>query len=189
MLFQEETSLGAPGAAPPWYALYTRHQHEKVVARVLERKGLEIFLPLYEATRRWKDRWKRLALPLFPCYVFVRTSLERRLDMLSAPGVFSIVGFGQPAAIPYSEIEAIRRVIGSDMRIQPYPFLKCGDWVRVKSGALAGIEGILVRKKNLARLVLSVEILGRSAAIEVDALSVERISPRPLNRGTLVGPV
>ncbi len=159
-----------------WYALYTRHQHEKVVAESLSKNGFEVFLPLYDVVRQWKDRTKRLSLPLFSCYVFLRGGLERRLSILSTPGVYSILGIaGQPAAIPQVEIDAIRKVTESSLRVEPHPFLRCGDWVRVTSGPLTGVEGILVRKKNLSRLVLSAELLEKSVAVEVDAFRVARL--------------
>jgi transcription antitermination factor NusG len=168
-----------------WYAVYTRHQHEKAVAENFSGRGLEVFLPLYETLRQWNDRQKRLSLPLFPCYVFYRGNVERRARVLSTPGVHSIVGFGgQPAAIQETEIEAIRIAVTSGLRAEPFPFLQCGDRVRVKAGPLEGIEGILVRKKNSSRLILSAELLQKSMAVEVDAFSVEpvrsRIPARPL---------
>lgn len=177
MSVQNYEPMGNPDGASPWYALFTRHQHEKAVANNLSSKGFEIFVPLYSALHRWKDRNKQLLLPLFPCYVFLRGGLNRRLEVVSTPGVFAFVGTGgQPAAIPTPEIEAIRRATDAPFRIEPHPFLKCGDRVRVKSGPLKGIEGILVRKKNLVRLVISMELLGKSAAVELDALDVERVS-------------
>ncbi len=168
---------GDAGFAGSWYALYTRHQHEKAVAQILSNKGFEIFLPLYTVAHRWQDRTKQLLLPLFPCYVFLRGELDRRLQILTTPGVHTIVGWaGRPAVIPEVEIDAVRRMVESSLRVEPHPFLKCGDWVRVRSGPLQGLEGILVRKKNLLRLVLSVEVLGRSAAVEVDVCMVERVA-------------
>jgi transcription antitermination factor NusG len=164
-----------------WYAVCTRHQHEKVVARILEYKNFEIFLPLYKARRSWKDRIKELSVPLFPGYLFVQAGSERWLQILTTAGVSSIVSCGErPAAIPFSEIEGVRRIVESTLRVEPHPFLKSGDWVRVKDGPIAGVEGILLRKKNIARLVLSVEMLGKSAAVEVDATHVERIPGKPL---------
>jgi transcription antitermination factor NusG len=164
-----------------WYAVCTRHQHEKVVARILEYKNFEIFLPLYKARRRWQDRIKELSVPLFPGYLFVQAGSERWLQILTTAGVSSIVSCGErPAAIPFSEIERVRRIVESTLRVEPHPFLKSGDWVRVKDGPIAGVEGILLRKKNIARLVLSVEMLGKSAAVEVDATHVERIPRKPL---------
>jgi transcription termination/antitermination protein NusG len=169
------TRLGEGEAQGGWYALYTRHQHEKTVEDLLTRKGFTTFLPLYAAARRWKDRNKILSLPLYPNYVFLHGGLDRRLAILTTPGVIGVVGFaGRASAIPNAEIEVIRRVIDNRLNVEPYPFMKCGDWVRVKSGPLEGIEGILVRKKNLYRLVLSVELLQKSVSVEVDALAVER---------------
>jgi transcription elongation factor/antiterminator RfaH len=159
-----------------WYAVCTRHQHEKTAARILEYKEFEVFLPLYKARHRWKDRIKEVTVPLFPGYLFVREGFKRWLGILTTPGVSSIVSCGgQPATIPFSEIEGVKRVVESTLRVEPHPFLKSGDWVRVKHGPIAGVEGILLRKKNVARLVLSVEMLGKSAAVEVDATDVERI--------------
>lgn len=168
-----------------WYTVYTRHQHEKAVAENLLGRGLEVFLPVYEVLRQWNDRRKRLSLPLFPCYVFFRGNFERRARVLSTPGVHSIVTIGgQPAPIQETEIEAIRRAVTSGLRAEPFPFLQCGDRVRVKAGPLEGIEGILIRKKNTSRLILSAELLQKSMAVDVDAFSVEpvrsRIPARPL---------
>jgi transcription antitermination factor NusG len=168
-----------------WYALYTRHQHEKTVNQLLTNKGFNTFLPLYATSHNWKDRTKSLSLPLFPCYVFLKGGIERRLQILTTPGVYGLVSSaGQPAAIPEVEIEAIRRVVESGARVEAHPYLKCGNWVRVRSGPLTGIEGILVRKKNISRLVLSVQILGTAAAIEVAALQVEAINT-PMGRDSL----
>jgi transcription antitermination factor NusG len=172
----------------PWYALHTRHQHEKMVDQILTNKGFNTFLPLYATTHNWKDRTKALSLPLFPCYVFLKGGIQRRLQILTTPGIYGLVSSaGQPAAIPDIEIEAIRRVVESGTRVEAYPFLKCGNWVRVKCGPLAGIEGILVRKKNISRLVLSVEILGTAASIEVAAFQVEAVKA-PRSRNSSSGP-
>lgn len=163
--------------APAWWVLYTRHQHEKKVADMLSTKGLEVFLPLYESVRRWKDRNKALALPLFPCYVFLRGGLDRRLQIVTTPGVHMILFHGEQVAIvPEPEIEAIRRAVDGPYRIEPHPFLKCGDRVRVIRGSLEGVEGILVRKKNLYRLVLSVDMMAQSVAVEIDVTDVEPIT-------------
>jgi len=170
-----------------WWAVYTRHQHEKTVVEHLSANGIETFLPVYQVVRQWKDRKKHLSLPLFPCYVFVRGSSERRVQVVSAPGVFSIVSVaGHPAPIPATQIDAIRLAVGSALRVEPHPFLRCGDWVRIKSGPLADVEGILVRKKGSYRLILSAELLQKSLAVEVDAFSVEPLArqsdgPHPPN--------
>lgn len=163
-----------------WYAVYTKHQHEKVVARSLAYKGFEIFLPLYASTRTWKDRVKLLYLPLFPCYVFFKGDVGRRLDIITTPGIHALVSNSdQPAAIPAAEIEGIGQAVRSGVRVEPHPFLKIGDWVRVKCGPLAGVQGILVRKKDIYRLVLSVEMLGQAASVEVDAVLLDRLNGKP----------
>jgi transcription antitermination factor NusG len=159
-----------------WRALYTRHHHEKSVARTLTAKGFTVFLPLYSAPRRWKDRTKVISFPLFSCYVFINGGLDRHLDIVTTAGVHGFVCCGGfPAVIPPQEIDGIRQVIERSVKIEPHPFIKCGDRIRVKAGPLEGIEGILVRKKKFSRLVLTVELLGKSAAVEVDVSIVERI--------------
>jgi transcription antitermination factor NusG len=160
-----------------WWALYTRHQHERVVADVLSAKGFEVFLPLYDSIRRWKDRQKLLSLPLFPCYVFIRGEVGRCLQVVNTPGVHMILNQGEHfAVIPENEIQAIRRTVEGPFRMEPHPFLRCGDRVRVICGSLQGVEGILVRKKNQFRLVLSVDMLAKSVAVEIDAADVESVS-------------
>jgi transcription antitermination factor NusG len=165
---------GAVGVGSPWWAVYTRHQHEKVVAQVLSTKGFEVFLPLYDSVRRWKDRNKTLSLPLFPGYVFLRGGLGRRLHVLTTPGVHTILYNGERiAVIPNEEIDGIRKAVNSPARVEPHPFLRCGETVRVTRGSLEGVQGVLVRKKSLYRLVLSVEMLAQSVAVEIDAADVE----------------
>ncbi len=182
-------SPAVAGIESQWWALYTRHQHEKVVAEVLSAKGFEVFLPLYDSTRRWKDRRKTLSLPLFPCYVFVRGELQRRLQVVTTPGVHMILTHGDRAAIiPNSEIDAIRRSVEGRFRVEPHPFLNCGDRVRVTRGSLEGVEGILVRKKSQFRLVLSVEMLARSVGVEVDVADVEPVGARGNGATTLLTP-
>lgn len=158
-----------------WYALYTRHQHEKNAEQILGNKGFQTFLPLYRTTHQWKDRKKELWLPLFPCYVFLNGGLQRSTEILKTPGVLGFVtNGGRPAVVPSDEIHAVRQLASSG-NVEPHPFLKTGDKVRVKAGSLAGVEGILVRKKNEARLVISVEMLGKSVSTEIDVSAVERI--------------
>jgi transcription termination/antitermination protein NusG len=157
-----------------WWAVYTRHQHEKVVAEALAAKDFEVFLPLYESTRRWKDRNKVLSLPLFPCYLFVRSSLDRKLHVATTPGVHMILTRGERVAVvPNAEIAAIQRAVGGSFSVEPFPFLKCGTRVRVIRGALEGVEGLLIRKKSKFRLILSVDMLAQSVAVEVQACDVK----------------
>jgi len=164
-----------------WWAVYTRHQHEKVVAGMLSAKGFEVFLPLYESTRRWKDRSKVLMLPLFPCYLFLRGEHHRRLQAVTTPGVHMILCNGEHVAtVPEAEIQSIRKTVEGAFRVEPHPYLKCGERVRVKRGALEGVEGILIRKKNQYRLVLSVGILSQSVGVEIDASDVEHVAAQGL---------
>lgn len=173
-----QTEVRDATPVPEWYALFTRYQHEKPVAFALSNKGYDVFLPLYSSVRRWQDRDKQLWLPLFPSYVFLHGGLERQLQILTTPGVIHIVGCaGRPAVVPRHQLNAVRQMIESQMRVESHPYLLCGDRVRVKTGALMGLEGILTRKKGIARLVVSMEMLGRSAAVEIDHSNVERIGP------------
>ena len=183
MLRNEEiASLTGSPCASWWHAPYIRHQHEKVVAQALSGKGFEVFLPQYRTVHRWKDRRKELLLPLFPNYLFIRGGLDRMLSIVTTPGVHALVSWGgRPADIPSEEIEAVRRLVESPLQVEPHPFLKCGDRVRIKSGPLEGIEGILVRKTQGFRLVLSVEMLSKSAAVEVDVSTVERLRAAETN--------
>ena len=161
-----------------WYALFTRHQHEKSVALALSNKKYEVYLPLYRSVRRWQDRAKQIWLPLFPCYVFIREGMDRQLQILTTPGMIHIVGWaGRPAIVPQAQPDAVRQIIESCLIFETHAYLKSGDRVRVKTGPLSGLEGILTRKKGEARLVVSMDMLGRSAAVEIDVLNVERIGP------------
>jgi transcription antitermination factor NusG len=164
------------GQDPQWHAVYTRHQHERAVATVLSEKGFEVFHPTYRVVHRWKDRDKKLELPLFAGYLFFADGMDRRLEILSTPGVHMILMAGSvPAVIPNQEMEAIRRAVSSSLAIEPHPLISEGDVVRVKSGPLTGVQGILQRKRDQFRLVLSIQMLGRAAAVEIDAFAVERI--------------
>jgi transcription antitermination factor NusG len=169
--------VGLDGTNGAWCALHVRHQHEKAVAQILSTKGFETLLPLYSAKRQWKDRVKQLSLPLFPCYLFLRYGFERRLEVLTTPGVHGFVGVGGRATpIPQTEMDAVRQIIKKGIGVEPHAYLRCGDWVRVKSGPLEGIEGFLIRKKNHSRLVISVALLQKSAAVEVDVTMVEPLA-------------
>ena len=170
---EARTSL-AVETDPLWYAAYTSANHEKRVAEQLGVRSVEHFVPLYESVRRWKDRKVRLQLPLFPGYVFVRLGLRDRLRVLQVPGVARLVGFnGLPCALPDSEIEALKAGLASGVRAEPHRYLTVGRRVRVKTGPLAGMEGVLARKKNGARFVISLDLIMRSVAVDVDALELE----------------
>jgi len=159
-----------------WYAAYSCANHEKSVARQLELRSIESFLPLYERPSRWKDRTVKLQLPLFPGYVFVRLAIEKKLGVLQVPGVVRLVGFnGHPAPLPEEEMQALREGLSGSLRVEPCPYLQIGRRVRVKSGALRGLDGILLKKKNGYRFVLSLELIQRSMAVEVDAVDIEDV--------------
>jgi transcription antitermination factor NusG len=159
-----------------WYALYTRHQHERAVVGSVTRRGIEAFLPLHNTYSRWSDRVKTIQRPLFPCYVFVRMEARWHSTVLQTPGVHFIVGNSVgPCPIPGEEIAAIARSLHNKILLEPWPFLTAGDRVRIKTGPMEGVEGILIRKKNNDRLVLSVGLLQRSVALEIDGYLLERI--------------
>ena len=157
-----------------WYAAYTNPRHEKYVAQQMSGHRIDCFLPMYKSVRRWKDRRKELELPLFPGYVFVRIGLKDRLRVLESPGVVQIVSFGgKPVPLPDSEIDVLRHGGITRGRLEPHPYLKIGRRVRVRSGPMAGIEGILTRRKDRFRLVISIDLIMRSVAVEVDEADIE----------------
>ncbi len=157
-----------------WYVAQTCAHHEKRVAEQLNARYIEHFLPLYETVSHWKDRRVRLQLPLFAGYVFVRVPLHERLRALQIPSVARFVGFGgMPVPIPDHEMEALRSGLTSTLRIQPHPYLTVGRRVRIKSGPLAGLNGILLRKKGGFRFVLSVELIQRSVIADVDIADID----------------
>lgn len=167
-----EPALPCPAADSRWYAVYTCANHEKTVAQQLELRSIESFLPLYEKVSRWKDRRVKLQLPLFSGYLFVRTMLAEKLRVLQVPGVVCLVGLkGNPTPLVDDEIEAIRWGL-TKLRAEPHPFLRVGHRVRIKSGPLAGLEGILLRKKGNCRFVLSLELIQRSISADIDIADV-----------------
>lgn len=166
-----------------WYAAYTSANHEKRVAEQLGVRGVEHFLPLYASARRWKDRRVTLHLPLFPGYVFVRVALRDRLRVVEVPGVARLVGFdGSPSALPDQEIGALRSGLESGVRAEPHPYLTVGRRVRLMSGPLAGITGVVLRRKGRFRVVISIESIERSIAVDTELADIEieasPISPR-----------
>lgn len=173
---------------PRWYALTVKPNHERAAAQALESKGLETFVPLYRSRRRWSDRIKELELPLFAGYVFCRFASTERARILSTPGVNSVVGFGnQSAPVDDGEIQAVRTLVASGLPVGPWPFLRVGERVRVEAGPLCGVEGILTQVKDAWRVVVSIELLQRSIAAEVDRDSlsvVTRPAPPPGPRST-----
>ena len=172
-----EAYLGSSAVAVhPWFALQVRIRHESDVALHLQGKGYEWFLPLYKTRRRWSDRVKQLEVPLFPGYVFCRFNPQDRLPILKTPGVRQIVGNQHtPLPVDESEIRALQTLVLSGAPNQPCPFLSVGDRVRVQSGALRDLEGILVDVKGRQRLVISVTLLCRSVAVEIDRADVASV--------------
>jgi transcription antitermination factor NusG len=153
-----------------WYALHVRPKYERVVANALTSKGLDCFLPVHRVQKRWSDRLHQSEEPLFPCYLFGRIDPLRRLPILVTPGVISIVSYGtEPARIDEGEMEAIQTIAQSQVLAEPWPYLQAGDTVCIEKGPLAGLSGILVRAKSSCRLVVSISLIQRSIAAEVDA--------------------
>jgi len=164
---------GAFDEAPKWYALYTCPRHEKVVQQHLQARSLESYLPLYKSVRRWNDRQAVIELPLFPGYLFVRIPLSVRMRALTVPGVVSLVSFrGQPACVADEEIQAIQTSV-AEGAAEPYPYLAKGKCIRIASGPLKGLKGVVVRRKGKLRAVISVESIMKSFAVEVDAADVD----------------
>ena len=174
-----ETKIESPKMKPKWVAVYTATHHESRVHSLLAERGVESFLPVYTARRQWKKRPPvAVQFPLFPNYVFVRIA-ERRSVILGTPGVFSIVGSGKNAwELPDKEIETLRIGI-RERKVEPHPYLNLGERARVVSGVLAGLEGIVVRKKNNLQMVLSLDQIMRSVAIAVDARELEPVRQGP----------
>ena len=163
--------------AVSWFAVYTSSRHEKRVAKHLFERDIESFLPLYGKEHRWaKHSMVRLELPLFPNYVFVHIAPRQRIATLEVPGVLGMVGRGPvPSPLPDAEIESLRA--GLELgRVEPYPYLTAGERVRIKAGPMTGLAGILLRKKNELRLVLSLDLIQRSVAVEIDVQDVEPAS-------------
>jgi transcription antitermination factor NusG len=162
-----------------WFALRVKSRVERVVALAARNKGFEEFLPLYRSRRQWTDRTKSLDLPLFPGYVFCRLNPERRLPILTIPGVLHFVGIGKiPVPIEESEIAGIRRAVESGLFTEPWPFLEVGQRVRLEAGPLAGLEGILVEARKQHKLAVSINLLKRSVAV-----AIERHWAAPLETG------
>jgi transcription antitermination factor NusG len=178
------TALRSAGVSAPsreyaetrWYAAYTCANHEKRIAEQLHLRGVEFFLPLYDTVRRWKDRRVLMQFPLFPGYIFVHMPLGQQLRIVQVPGVVRLVGFGSiPAPLPDEQIETLRNALVQKVGTTPHPYLTVGRHVRIISGSLAGLSGILLRNKSSYRVVLSLELIMRSVAVEVDVADIEPI--------------
>ncbi len=170
--------MESANSSHPWFALHVRARYENIVAEHLRGKGYEWFLPLYQCRRRWSDRIKEIKLPLFPGYIFCRFNAQNRLPILTTPGVVQVVGIaGTPIPIDEAEITAIQTVVQSGLPTQPWPFLQIGDRARIDYGPLCGLEGILLAFKGQHRIVLSITLLQRSVAVEIDSAYVSPVSP------------
>jgi transcription antitermination factor NusG len=176
---REPIIVSGPGVHPQperhsdeqnWFAAYTYARHEKSVARQLDERNINCFLPLYRSWHHWADRRKQVELALFPSYVFVRIDPRERLRVLQLPGVVRLVSFnGTPTPLPETDIERLRNGLEQGIYAQPHPYLRAGRRVLVVRGPLAGVRGILLRKKDKVRFVISIDVLMRSIAVELDA--------------------
>jgi transcription antitermination factor NusG len=191
----EEFSDQAPGqtgtevtTSSQWFALYTTCRHEKRIAQHLSQREIEHYLPLYRAERKWRDGSRvTLDLPLFPSYIFVRIQRAQRVRVLSVPGALAVVGGtgGEPAPLPDTAMDALRAGL-QQHRVEPHPLLCVGQLARIRSGAFAGMEGIVVRKKSGLRVVLTLEQIMQSVAVELDEADVEPLNAGRENDGRLL---
>lgn len=155
----------------------TQPRHEKAVATRLSGRGVECFLPLYEAQHRWSRGVARVELPLFPGYLFTRIAPTDKLQVLTDSSVLRLVTFGgQPAAVPDGQIEALREAIARQLRLEPHPYLRLGSRARIHFGPFRGVEGTVIRKNNRTTVVLSIDLIERAVAIEFEACDVAAIS-------------
>lgn len=160
-----------------WFALYTRSRHEKLVDGELRKKGLETFLPLRSITRHWSDRNKIVQEPLFKGYLFVRLPLRDRWTILNTKGAVRFVGphLSDPVEVPERELLTVKQFIAEQINVDPFPYLKEGERVYVRSGPFKGAEGFIVRKDNHCRLVISLDLLMQSVSIQIDQAQVEKV--------------
>jgi transcription antitermination factor NusG len=166
---REAVTVHARAGDEDWFAVRVRSNHERKVASSLEHRGIESFLPLYRKRCRWSDRMREVDYPLFTGYVFSRFAVERRLPVLQVPGVVSIVGRGrEPVPVDAGEMQALRLLVASIQAAEPFPYLRIGDRVRVDRGPLKGLEGQLVASRRGSRFVVSVSLLQRAVAVEID---------------------
>jgi transcription antitermination factor NusG len=165
--------------AVPWFAVRVKSQCEQSVAHAFRQRDYEEFLPLYWSRRRWSDRIKMLQLPLFAGYLFCRFDPSQRARILEVPGVVHIAGIGKiPLAVDSAEVEAIRLAVNSGQRLEPWNHMQVGDTVRVEEGPLCGLQGVLLRLKGGSHLILSIKMLQRGVAVEVERSLVVPCAPR-----------
>jgi len=167
-----------PLTDPAWYALYTRSRFEKKLLLELTDRSVEVFLPMREVLSRWKDRRKRIWLPLFPGYIFINhiDTPENRYRILNIPGAVRFVGIeGRPEPVPDEQIDGVRRFLEASIAVDPYPYLQVGQRVEIIAGPLKGITGILVQKRGKFRFVLQVDLIRQAVSVEIDASDVRPI--------------
>lgn len=160
---------------PAWYALYTKSRFEKKVFSELADRQIDVFLPMREILSRWKDRKKKIWIPLFPGYVFINheDTPTDRYRILNIPGAVRFVGFnGQPFPIPAEQINGVRKFLEASIAVDPYPYLQIGRRVEVIAGPLIGVQGTLVQKKGRFRFVLQVDLIQQAVSVEIDASDV-----------------
>ena len=159
-----------------WYAVYTIVRHEKTVNSTLTDQNIETFLPLSEVLSQWNDRRKTVQLPLFPGYLFVNIFLQDRWNVLNTCGVVRILGVnGTPIPVPVEQIEAVKRLLKSNLKYDPYPYLTQGTEVVVINGPLQGMVGRISERRGKYRLILSVDLIQRSVSVELDIRDVELV--------------
>jgi transcription antitermination factor NusG len=187
-------SLEVNGQELKWFALQVRTRWEGSTAVLLSGKGYQAFLPTYKARKRWNGKFREISAPLFPGYVFCQFDAQKRLPILVTPGVLSVVGRGRvPLPVDDGEIAAIQAVVSSGLRAEPWPYLELGQRIRIESDSLSGLEGILISFKGNQRVVVSVTLLRRSVALEIDRCCVSalghsresafRLATKPLLQG------
>lgn len=191
------TSMSYETETGSWFAVQVRTRWESSTALLLSGKGYETLLPTYKVQKRWNGRVREMSAPLFPGYVFCQFDVHKRLPVLVTPGVVAIVGRGKtPIPVDEAEMEGIRGLVSSGLKAEPWPYLECGQKVRIESEAFCGLEGILVQFKGNHRIVLSVSLLQRSVALEIDRSCVRPVGAvrRPVfeavsSRGLVPEPV
>jgi transcriptional antiterminator NusG len=178
--FSPGVAISVGIANNPWFALHIKSNFEKVAATILESKGLVVCYPSFRTRRRWSDRVKEVEKPLFPGYVFCRFDPNNRLPILTTHGVLGVVGMGgTPVAIAEDEIVSVQRMVQSGRGAAPWPFIRAGQRVVIERGPLAGTEGILVQARSQYRIVVSIDLLQRSVAAEIDIEMARLVPPSP----------
>jgi len=177
--------MGMTNRQWPWFAILARSGREKYATMLLENGGFECFLPISKSTRKWSDRMKDIDVPLFPGYLFCRMNPNDRLPVLTTPGVMQIAGIGKmPIPVDEHEIEAVRQIERSGLAATPWPYLRVGNIARIEEGPLRGVAGIVVKIKSALKLVLSIELLQRSIAVEIDRNWISPCNTAELQQGS-----